>query len=89
MGNDGGKAGRKKGEMSALQWRRAIEADCKAGNMVQHDYFHENGDYLAGIEISWMAEWANNGSTGSGTRGDHVIIYADCANVRAFLDSLQ
>lgn len=57
MGNDGGKAGRKKGEMSALQWRRAIEADCK-GLGVYKPEFDGTIKLLAEVMVQRQAVWA-------------------------------
>lgn len=57
MGNDGGKAGRKKGEMSALQWRRVIEADCK-GLGVYKPEFDGTIKLLAEVMVQRQAVWA-------------------------------
>lgn len=64
----------------------AIEADCKAGNFAQHDYFHRYQEYVAGIDITWKTD-----STGRSpnARNEHVIVYADCVNTVAFLESLE
>lgn len=65
----------------------AIEADCKAGNFAQHDYFHKDQEYVAGIDITW--EITPMGSRSPDSRNEHVIVYADCVNTVAFLETLD
>ena len=68
----------------------AIEADCKAGNMGQHAYFHGEDDYVGDIDISWNAVY-KVGELGdiSGIRSDYVTLYKDCVNTIAYLESLE
>ena len=68
----------------------AVEADCKAGNMGQHAYFHGEDDYVGDIDINWNAVY-KMGEMGeiSGIRSDYVTIYKDCVNTIAFLESLD
>jgi hypothetical protein len=67
----------------------AIEADCKAGTMGQHAFFHGDDDYVADIDINWNAVY-KMGQMGdiSGIRGDYVIVYKDCINTVAYLEDL-
>ena len=70
----------------------AIEADCKAGNFTQHDYFHTAVDYVAGIDINWTREADPADRENGGipvSRGNHVIVYADSLNTAAFLKTLE
>lgn len=65
----------------------AIEADCKAGNFAQHDYFHRYQEYVAGIDITWKIP--STGSRSPDARNEHVIVYEDCVNTVAFLKTLE
>ena len=67
----------------------AVEADCKAGNMAQHAYFHGEDDYVGDIDINWDAVY-KMGEMGeiSGIRSDYVTIYKDCVNTIAYLETL-
>ena len=67
----------------------AIEADCKAGTMAQHDYFHTSDEIGASLEITW-SEVVKDGNAGeiSEIRGSHLIIYTDAVNTMAFLKTL-
>ena len=66
----------------------AIEADCKAGLMAQHDQFHPSYDYTAGIDINWndIYKMSQMGEI-SGYRGEHVVVYGDCVNTLACLEA--
>lgn len=68
----------------------AIEADCNAGTMAQHDYFHSHCEYVAGVDICWNDVY-QIGEIGdiSGIRGEHIVIYEDCLNTIAVLESLD
>lgn len=65
----------------------AIEADCKEGNFAQHDYFHRDQEYVAGMDIAWKT--LKSTDTGVITRGEYVVVYEDCTNVCVFLETLQ
>lgn len=64
----------------------AIEADCKEGNFAQHDYFHMDQEYMAGMDITWKVVKSTN--TGVVTRGEYVTVYKDSVNTCAFLETL-
>ena len=65
----------------------AIEADCREGSLAQHDYFHEDQESVAGIDLSFKeiksTEW------GSIYRGNYLTIYSDCVNTLAVLETLE
>ena len=65
----------------------ALEADCKAGTMAQHDYFHSGQEYVGAVDIAWKVLKTNR--YGEITKGETVLIYEDCVNTRAFLESLE
>ena len=58
----------------------AVEADCKAGNFAQHDYFHVNRNYTGSMEIGWEHALGNS--------AEYVVVYDDCINTYAFLETL-
>ena len=65
-------------QMEALM--AAIEADCKAGNFAQHDYFHINRNYTVGLEIGWEHALGNS--------AEYVVVYEDSVHTCAFLETL-
>ena len=65
----------------------AIEADCLAGNMAQHQYYHRDQEELYSLDITWSIERDKN--TGADARTEHIQIYADCTNTIAFLETLE
>ena len=65
----------------------ALEADCKAGTMAQHDYFHPGREYVGAVNIAWKA--LKTTQYGEITKGETVSVYEDCVNTRAFLESLE
>jgi hypothetical protein len=68
----------------------AIEADCRAGNMVQHGLFHKDQNTVAGIDLAWDAiSKVGDIGTISYTRGYHIVVYKDCVNTLACMESLM
>ena len=65
----------------------ALEADCKAGTMAQHDYFHPGQEYVGAVDIAWKT--LKSTQYGMITKGEVVTIYEDCVNTRAFLETLE
>jgi len=67
----------------------AIEADSKAGTLVQHSCFHENENVVAGIDLTWDITYklSDMGEI-SGTRGYHIVVFEDSINTLAFLETL-
>jgi hypothetical protein len=65
----------------------AMEADCKAGTFAQHDYFHADAEYVAGMDVTWRLP-DSTGRTPP-TRNKHTIIYSDCENLVAFLETFE
>ena len=64
----------------------AIEADCKAGSLAQHNYFHEDQEYVGGIDLSFKEIKSNE--WGYISRGNYLTIYGDCVNTIAILETL-
>lgn len=80
-------------EISDHAWQQeliaAIEADSKAGTMIQHSFFHGEEDTVASVDISWSFIYKVTGVGDiSGTRGNHIAVYKDCAHTLAFLETL-
>ena len=65
----------------------AIEADCLAGNMAQHQHYHRDQEELYSLDITWRVDREEN--SGADARTEHIQIYADCENTLAFLESLN
>ena len=65
----------------------AIEADCKAGAMAQDNCYHMNQESVGYIDLSWTTVWDDGKA--QGTRHEDIVVYADCVNTRAFLETLE
>ncbi len=84
---DDGSKGKEIRDPAALgQLIAAIEADCTAGLMAQHDYYHLRQEYVGGIEFTVPIKQTNQGAV---ARGAYISIYEDCVNTVAFLETLQ
>ena len=65
----------------------AIEADCKAGAMAQDNCYHMNQESVGYIDLSWTTVWDDGKA--QGTRHEDIVVYGDCVNTRAFLETLE
>ena len=57
--------------------------------MTQHSAFHGDAETVAGVDISWKETYklTDMGEIHA-TRGDHIVVYEDCANTLAFLETV-
>ena len=65
----------------------AIEADCQAGTLAQHAYFHVDQEHYGGIYLDFRN--INSKEWNSIYRSEYVEIYRDCLNTIAVLESLD
>ncbi len=64
----------------------ALEQDCAAGLMAQHEYYHIGQEYLISIEIYWSAKSIDGYPTV--LRSEHISVYEDSIYIKAFLEEL-
>ena len=65
----------------------AVAADCAAGTLAQHDYLHPGEDYVVSMDVQWM--WVASDGNSSITRGDYVVVYEDCENLKEILRQMD
>lgn len=65
----------------------AIEADCEAGTLSQHDYLHPGEDYVAVMDVQWI--FVSSDGNNMITRGDDVVVYKDCENLTEMLRTME
>lgn len=65
----------------------AIEADCEAGTLAQHDYLHVGEELVAGIDVTWTHTYEDGKNWL--TRGQYLMVYENCENLIAFLETLN
>lgn len=67
-----------------------VLADCQAGTMAQHSYFHRYQEQIASVDVGWKVPNAEGVNVDpNGARNEHLQIFEDCANTVAFLEALQ
>ena len=65
----------------------AIEADCKEGNMAQHQHYHRYQEQVGSLDITWGVDREKH--DGADARSEHIQVYTDCANTLAYLETLE
>ena len=66
---------------------QAVEADCEAGTLAQHDYLHPGEESVAFMDVQWLFVAADGNNRI--TRGDDVVVYQTCENLTEILKTLD
>ena len=68
----------------------AVLADCRAGTMAQHSYFHRYQEQVASVDVTWkVANGEGVNVDPNGARGEYLQVFEDCANTVLFLETLE
>jgi hypothetical protein len=65
----------------------AIEADCKEGNMTQHQHYHRYQEQVGSLDITWGVD--RDQYDGADARSEHIQVYEDCTHTLAYLETLE